>query len=121
MAKTIALIGPFIKAIRDNLGFWSYQWPDDSARIVTQWHGIQNKIGQIQSCCMQKAARSMTASQAGFAEAIEIAIQSDVVIMSVGEASDMSGEAKSRSNIHLPGVQEELIKAFMQPVNLLLY
>ena len=31
--KTIALIGPFIKAVRDNLGFWSYQWPDDSARI----------------------------------------------------------------------------------------
>ena len=28
--KTIALIGPFIKAVRDNLGFWSYQWPDDS-------------------------------------------------------------------------------------------
>jgi beta-glucosidase len=31
--------------------------------------------------------------------------------MSVGEARDMSGEAKSKSNIHLPGVQEELIKA----------
>ena len=31
--------------------------------------------------------------------------------MSVGEARDMSGEAKSRSNIHLPGMQEELIKA----------
>ena len=31
--------------------------------------------------------------------------------MNVGEARDMSGEAKSRSNIHLPGVQEELIKA----------
>ena len=35
----------------------------------------------------------------------------DIVIMSVGEARDMSGEAKSKSNIHLPGVQEELIKA----------
>ena len=31
--------------------------------------------------------------------------------MTVGEARDMSGEAKSRSNIQLPGVQEELIKA----------
>ena len=50
-------------------------------------------------------------SQAGFAEAIEIAKQADVVIMSVGEASDWSGEAKSRSNIHLPGMQEELVKA----------
>jgi len=31
--------------------------------------------------------------------------------MSVGEARDMTGEAKSKSNIHLPGVQEDLIKA----------
>jgi beta-glucosidase len=31
--------------------------------------------------------------------------------MSMGEARDMSGEAKSRSNIELPGVQEALIKA----------
>ena len=29
----------------------------------------------------------------------------------MGEARDMSGEAKSMSNIHLPGVQEELVKA----------
>src|SRR5215831_15800857 len=43
--KTIAVIGPFIKAVRDNLGFWSYSWPDDSARIVTVWQGIQNKVG----------------------------------------------------------------------------
>src|ERR1051326_6195029 len=31
--------------------------------------------------------------------------------MSMGEASDWSGEAKSRSSLQLPGVQEELIKA----------
>ena len=46
-----------------------------------------------------------------FAEAIAIAKQADVVILSIGERADMSGEAKSRSNIHLPGVQEELVKA----------
>src|SRR5688572_26568602 len=27
--RTIALVGPFIKGVRDNLGFWSYDWPDD--------------------------------------------------------------------------------------------
>jgi beta-glucosidase len=30
--------------------------------------------------------------------------------LSIGERYNMSGEAKSRSNIHLPGIQEELIK-----------
>jgi len=47
----------------------------------------------------------------GFDEAIAIAKQADVVILSVGEAPDMTGEAKSRSNLHLPGVQEDLVKA----------
>jgi beta-glucosidase len=50
-------------------------------------------------------------SRAGFDEAVAIANSADVVIMAVGEARDMSGEAKSRSSIELPGMQEELIKA----------
>ena len=33
--------------------------------------------------------------------------------MSIGERWDMSGEAKSRSNIHLPGIQEELVKTIL--------
>ncbi|MNI47050.1 Periplasmic beta-glucosidase precursor [compost metagenome] len=40
-----------------------------------------------------------------------MARQADVVIMAVGETLDMSGEAKSRANIRIPGVQEDLIKA----------
>ena len=109
--KTIALIGPFIKAIRDNLGFWSYDWPDDTARIISQWQGIQQKVGAGTNMLYAKGCDIRDTSRAGFAEAIEMARQADVVIMSVGEARDMSGEAKSRSNIQLPGVQEELIKA----------
>src|SRR5678816_2859550 len=109
--KTIALIGPFIKAVRDNLGFWSYQYPDDSARIITQYQGIQNKVGSNTTLLYAKGCEINDSSQAGFAEAIQIAKQADVVIMSVGEASDWSGEAKSRSNLHLPGMQQELVKA----------
>ncbi len=108
--KTIALIGPFIKAVRDNLGFWSYSWPDDTTRIVTQLQGIQNKLGANAKLIYAKGCEINDSSQSGFAEAIEAAKQADVVIMSVGEASDWSGEAKSRSNIHLPGMQEELVK-----------
>ncbi len=109
--KTIALIGPFIKAVRDNIGFWSYSWPDDSSRIVTQFQGIQNKVGTNTKLLYAKGCEINDSSKAGFEEAIEAAKQADVVIMSVGEASDWSGEAKSRSNIHVPGMQEELVKA----------
>ena len=105
------MIGPFVKAVRDNLGFWSYEWPDDSSTIVTQWEGIKNKLGPGTNLLYAKGCNINDTLQTGFAEAVAIASQADIVIMSVGEARDMTGEAKSRSNIHLPGVQEELIKA----------
>jgi beta-glucosidase len=108
--KTIALIGPFIKSVRDNLGFWSYIWPDDSARIISPWQGILRKISKESKLLYAKGCNINDSSTAGFAEAVEVARQADIVIMQVGEAPDMSGEAKSRSNIHLPGMQEELIK-----------
>jgi beta-glucosidase len=112
--KTIALIGPFIKGIRDNLGFWSYTWPDDSLRIVSAWKGIKNKLGDNTTLLYAKGCNINDTSRAGFQEAVETALKADVVIMNVGEAADMSGEAKSRSNIHLPGVQEDLIKAIYE-------
>lgn len=109
--KTIALIGPFIKAKSDNLGFWSYDWPDDSTRIVSVYEGIQKKVAPGTKLLYEKGCNIMDSSKAGFAEAIAAANEADIIVMNVGEARDMSGEAKSRSNLHLPGVQEELIQA----------
>lgn len=109
--KTIALIGPFIKAKSDNLGFWSYDWPDDSVRIVSVWDGVKSKLGNGTKMLYAKGCNVNDNSTDGFAEAVEIAKQADIVVMNIGEARDMSGEAKSRSSIRLPGVQEDLIKA----------
>jgi beta-glucosidase len=109
--KTIALIGPFIKAKSDNLGFWSYDWPDDSVRIISTWEGVKNKVSNNTTLLYARGCGISDTSTTGFAEAIEIANKADVVIVQVGEARDMSGEAKSRSSIRLPGVQENLIKA----------
>jgi beta-glucosidase len=108
---TIALIGPLIRSVRENLGFWSYQWPDDTARIISPWDGIVHKVSSTTKLLYAKGCAIEDTSTAGFAEAIAIARQADVVVMDVGEAPDMSGEAKSRSNLHLPGVQEDLIRA----------
>ena len=49
-------------------------------------------------------------SKDGFADAVATAQKADIVIMAVGESFDMSGEGKSRANIGIPGVQEDLIK-----------
>ncbi|HOW30481.1 MAG TPA: glycoside hydrolase family 3 N-terminal domain-containing protein [Bacteroidales bacterium] len=109
--KTIAMIGPLVKAVRDNIGFWSYAWPDDTARIVTQFDGVKNRAGKNITLTYAKGCGISDSSKAGFAQAVKIAKQADIVILSIGEAGNMSGEAKSRSNIHLPGVQEDLVKA----------
>lgn len=108
--KTIAFIGPMVKRVRENLGFWSIEFPD-SNYIVSQWQGLKNKLGSQTNLLYAEGCGIEDSSRAGFSEAIEMARQADVVIMSVGEKRDMSGEAKSRANIGLPGVQEELIKA----------
>ena len=109
--KKVVLIGPFMKAVRDNLGFWSYEWPDDSATIVTQYDGIVRRLPKDAIVHYAKGCNINDADSAGFAAAIAAAKDADLVIMSMGEARDMSGEAKSRSSIQLPGVQEALIKA----------
>lgn len=108
---TIALIGPLVKSVRDNLGFWSYDWPDDSDRVVSPWEGIREKAGDGTRLLYARGCGLTDTSRAGFAEAVAITRQADVVVVDVGETRDMSGEAKSRSNLHLPGVQEELIQA----------
>jgi beta-glucosidase len=49
------------------------------------------------------------ASDAGFDEAVAAANQADQVVLALGETREMSGEAESRSDIDLPGLQQELI------------
>lgn len=48
--------------------------------------------------------------KSGFAEAIATAKKSDVVIMVLGEHGFQSGEGRSRTQIGLPGVQQELLE-----------
>ena len=106
-----ALIGPHWRSVRDHLGFWSSDWPDDSIRIKTNERALMERLpasgilGYARGCAVDDS------STTGFAEALELAAQADVILLNLGERRDMSGEAKSRSNIHLPGVQEALFNA----------
>jgi beta-glucosidase len=108
--KTIAVIGPLAKSKEDMLGFWNVPWQDNSD-VVTLYEGIEKKVSNSTKLLYAAGVDPNDTTKSGFAEAVNAALQSDVVIVSVGEKRSMSGEAKSRSNIHLPGVQEDLIKA----------
>jgi len=112
--KTVAFIGPLVKAVKQNKGFWDVEVPgNDSSDIVSQWEGLKNKVGNKTKLLYAKGCDIEGNNRDGFAEAVNIAKQADVVILSIGERRDLSGEAKSRSNITIPGVQEELLKVLL--------
>ncbi|QTN00577.1 beta-glucosidase BglX [Sediminibacillus dalangtanensis] len=108
--QEIALIGPMAES-GDILGQWS--WRGSREEAVTLSEGIKTKIGPdnlrtAQGCGIESA------TEAQLAEAIETAKTADIVVLALGERSEMSGEAGSRSNIQLPQVQLDLIKAVKQ-------
>nr|WP_294925347.1 beta-glucosidase BglX [uncultured Flavobacterium sp.] len=113
--KTIAFIGPMVKEYKANMGFWAVDLPEVNYDkwVVSQWDGLQNKVGKNTKLLYAKGCEVDGDNKNGFADAVAKAKQADVVILSIGERHNMSGEAKSRSDIHLPGVQEDLVKAIM--------
>jgi len=119
--NSIALIGPLVKSKTEMKGFWSLNIGDES-RIVSLYEGMQQAAPKT-NLLYAKGCDITDTGKAGFDEAYKTAMQADVVVMAMGERPDMTGEAKSRSNIHLPGVQEELIQKIMatgKPVVVLL-
>lgn len=112
--KSIAFIGPMAKLKRANHGFWAVDVTNatgiDSTYIVSQFEGLQNKLGKNTQLLYAKGCSVSGTDKSGFSEALETAKKADVVILTLGERFDMSGEAKSRSRLNFPGVQEELMK-----------
>jgi beta-glucosidase len=109
--KRIAFIGPLVKEVKQNLGFWSIEMPGDSSYIVSQWQGLRERLPANTQLAYAKGCGIADTSRGGFEEALRVAKASQLVILSVGESRDMSGEAHSRASLQLPGVQEELMKA----------
>jgi len=113
--KSIAVIGPMVKAVNQNKGFWDVNVPGvDSNLIVTWWEGISARVSRETRLHYALGCDFDGESRKGFDEAIAIAKQADVVLFTMGERRDMSGEAKSRSNIGIPGVQEELLELLLK-------
>ncbi len=52
-----------------------------------------------------------TSDTSGFAQAVKVAKSADVVILALGEHGMQSGEGRSRANLDLPGVQQQLLEA----------
>ena len=104
--KKLAIIGPLADNKKELIGPWSAQGV--GANCVSVLEGIKSKVSSTTQILFAKGSEINDNVQTGFAEAVKVAKQADAVVLVVGEAAWMSGEASSRTEIDLPGVQQEL-------------
>jgi len=110
--KSIALVGP-LAADRGNLiGAWSGAGEGD--KCVSVLDAFQERAAKDGFKLMHSKGCAIEGTDtSGFAEAVRIGREADIIIAVIGESKDMSGEASSRAHITIPGVQEQFIKALV--------
>ncbi len=125
---TIALVGPLADNKSNMLGTWAVS--GDASLSVPVIEGIRNVAGNVKILYAKGANVSNDTNFAKkvnvfgerisidkrsgeelLAEATGIAAQADVIVAVVGEASEMTGEAASRTDISIPQPQRDLIAA----------
>lgn len=141
-AGTIALVGPLADAKENMTGTWSV-----AARFsesISLREGLQKAVGTNAKIVYAKGSnltedktlednstlfgkslhRDTRSADEIRNEALRIAKGADVIVAAVGEAAEMSGEAASRTNLEIPDVQRDLLKALLKtgkPVVLVLF
>ncbi|MCW3067324.1 MAG: beta-glucosidase BglX [Solirubrobacterales bacterium] len=120
--KSVAVIGPLGNDQHDMLGPWWGVGRDTDA--VTAFAGIKAQDANTTftpGCTMSNSDLAdpahECASDAGFGAAAAAAQQADQIVLALGEPREMSGEAESRSNIDLPGLQQQLIDRVVAAAN----
>ena len=139
---TVAVIGPLANAGSNMPGTWSVA--AQHGRTTSLLDGIKEVAGSDVRVLYAKGSnlckdpvleanstlfgkdlgRDKRSDGAMLAEAIAVALRSDVVIAALGESAEMSGEASSRTSLDIPDVQKDLLKALLKtgkPVVLVLF
>lgn len=104
---TIAVIGPLAHAPHDQLGTWTFD--GDSSSTQTPLLALQQQWGKEHILYEPALAYSRDRNTAGFALALKAAREADITLFFGGEEAILSGEAHSRANLGLPGIQEQLL------------
>jgi beta-glucosidase len=107
--NSVAVIGPLADAPYQQLGTWIFDGDVDLS--VTPLHALHSLVGSdVEVRYLRAMENSRSRVSAAFDDAVEIARDSDVAILFLGEESILSGEAHSRADINLPGDQAELVR-----------
>ncbi len=138
----IALIGPLADRRYDMAGMWSVAV--DHNQSITVLKGFKDAIGNQADIFYAKGSNFVDDPKLDLFyrnsressidpthtpqqlrdEAVALASKCDLIVAVMGEAAEMSGESSSRSDISLPGSQQELLKALLKtgkPVVLVLF
>ena len=105
--RRLAVIGPLAEADADLLGSWFSA--GDGKQVVSVAQAIRNKLGTAVQVVTARGCEVEGDDQSHLAAAVAAAEKADAVLLVLGERSDMSGEAASRADIDLPGLQNHLV------------
>lgn len=104
--EKLAVIGELATSTRDMLGSWKaagdWDFMTSTLDELITYNGNNNII-------YAEGAKKMGTDRSGFAAAIAAARRADKIVMVIGEDWDWSGEAASRTDISMPGVQTDLM------------
>jgi beta-glucosidase len=138
--KVIAVIGPNADAPRHLLGDYSYQamseWmtlmpvanspfvdgtaashlAEHTVEVPSILAAVRAHAGETAEVLYAQGCGVSGADRSGFDEAVRVAARADVVILVLGDKAGLvpdctSGETRDRSDLGLPGVQEDLARA----------
>ena len=123
--RNLGVIGPLAKDRDSPLGNWRAKAKSGSA--VSLYEGLTARLGNKMKISYAEGCKLSIGSntfhqelvieekdKSDFAEAINVAKSSELIIMALGEPAYMSGEARSKAEIGLPGVQLDLLKAIYE-------
>jgi beta-glucosidase len=116
--QNIAVIGP----LGDDSSY-PYGAPPGAGPRVTLAAALAQRVGESHVSRL-KGVGILDGTDQEFAAAVAGAQKADVIILALGEAPEMSGEAASRAHLGLPGKQQELLEAIVhtgKPVVLILF
>lgn len=140
--SNIALIGPLADTKENMPGTWSVA--TDLSRAVSVRQGLLNALGTSAQLLYARGSnldadsniekratmfgrdlhRDPRSAQELIDEAVAVATKSDVIVAALGEASEMSGESSSRTDIGIPQAQKDLLAALLKtgkPVVLVIF
>ncbi|HUI21377.1 MAG TPA: glycoside hydrolase family 3 N-terminal domain-containing protein [Methylocella sp.] len=108
--RHIALIGPLADARAEMLGPWALA--GNAANAVTIQEGLAAALPNAE-IAFAPGVTIAGDDTSGVAAALEIGRTAEIIILCLGEAAAMSGEAASRANPGLPGAQHALANAIL--------